>query len=375
MGAPIPKQYIELDGSTILRRTVAALASMPRVTQFIVACAPEYASLIKSELAGISAGDVDIFTVDGGPQRQDSVRNALTDPRLSGDLVAIHDAVRPNVTQALMDRVCAAAERSGAAIPAIRAMDTVKRSAAGVHVDETLPRQEIWLAQTPQVFDRELICLAHQRALLDGFDGTDDASLAEHMGVNVELVEGDPFNVKITRPEDLRYLSTVMGTSTLPDIRIGYGYDVHRLEAGRKLILGGIDIPFEKGLKGHSDADALLHAITDAIIGALALGDIGSHFPDNDPANKDLDSRIFLRKAVQLAAERGYTACNVDCTVVAERPKLRVYIDRMREVIATDMSIELDRVSVKATTSEAMGFVGRGEGMAAMATVLLQRGG
>jgi 2-C-methyl-D-erythritol 2,4-cyclodiphosphate synthase len=309
--------------------------------------------------------------VDGGAQRQDSVRNALSHPELSGNLIAIHDAVRPNVSRELIERVCEAASKSGAAIPALPARDTVKRSVDNLRIRETLPRHEIWLAQTPQVFDADLIRRAHATALADGFNGTDDASLVEYIGGEVELVEGDPKNIKITSPEDLAYVNAMNGTAKSADIRVGYGYDVHQLKAGRKLMMGGVEIPFDKGLLGHSDADALLHAVTDAIIGALALGDIGSHFPDNDPANKDLDSRIFLRKAVELAADKGYAVGNIDATVVAEKPKLRDHIDSMRALIASDARIESDRVSVKATTSEKMGFVGRGEGMAAMATVLL----
>jgi 2-C-methyl-D-erythritol 4-phosphate cytidylyltransferase / 2-C-methyl-D-erythritol 2,4-cyclodiphosphate synthase len=374
MGASVPKQYIEVDGLSILRRTVMVFVGIHFVKQVIIACAPEYASTILAQVGDLFNGGVELLIVDGGSQRQDSVRNALLNPRLSGSLVAIHDAVRPNVSPSMIERVCEKAALNGAAIPAISAKDTVKRSLDNLRITETLPRHQIWLAQTPQIFDVELIKYAHEKAHSDGYYGTDDASLIEYIGREVDIVEGEPANIKITSPEDLAYIKSMMGTPTTLDIRVGHGYDVHRLESGRKLILGGVEIPYDKGLLGHSDADALLHAITDAIIGSLALGDIGSHFPDTDPSNKDLDSRIFLRKAVELASNLGYKIGNIDSVVVAEKPKLRTYIDSIRFEIAKEVEIDVERVSVKATTSEKMGFVGRGEGMAAMATVLLLKG-
>lgn len=374
MGVATPKQYLEIDGMSILRRTVMVFTSIPYVKQVFIACAAEYTHMIREQVNDLFMGHVELIIVDGGLQRQDSVRNALQHPSLSGSLVAIHDAVRPNVSIGLIGRVCEAAAITGAAIPALVARDTVKRSVDNLRIIETLPRQQIWLAQTPQVFEARLILQAHEKAYKDGYYGTDDASLIEYIGIGVDIVQGESTNIKITSPEDIAYIMAVNQTPVTPDIRIGYGYDVHRLEHGRKLILGGVEIPHEKGLLGHSDADALLHAITDAIIGSLALGDIGSHFPDTDPNNKDLNSRIFLRKAVELASIRGYKVGNIDSVVVAEKPQLRTYIDLMRLTIATEVGIEVDRVSIKATTSEKMGFVGRGEGMSAMATVLLVKG-
>lgn len=356
---------------SILKRTVMVFAGIDYVSQVVIACDPEYTGGLRAELGGLFPDSSSLLFAEGGAQRQDSVRNALMHPSLNGTLVAIHDAVRPNVSQSLVDRVCETAAMCGACIPALPAHDTVKRSDGGMRISETLPRQQVWLAQTPQVFETGLIRRAHEKAHADGFVGTDDASLVEYAGGEVVLVEGEPGNIKITTPEDLTYINAMINAPRPPDIRVGYGYDVHRLKEGRKLFLGGVDIPNDMGLLGHSDADALLHAITDAIIGALALGDIGSHFPDTDPTNKDLDSRIFLRRAVELAGERGYYLGNIDSTVVAERPKLRPHIDAMRAAIAKETGLGEDRVSVKATTSEKMGFVGRGEGMAAMATVLL----
>lgn len=372
MGAKMPKQYLLFDGESLLHHTLKVFAQIPSVVEVVIACSSAYAESILAENKKLFSPEVIFRTVEGGAERQDSVRNALLSG-IKGSLTAIHDAVRPNFDEELMFRACDAAYTHGAAIPALPARDTIKESTDGISVDRTIPRNRIWLAQTPQVFQTKLIINAHQRAFEDGYFGTDDASLVEHVGQKVFLVQGKAENIKITEPSDLIYLDQTMNKSGSTDIRIGYGYDVHRLEHDRPLILGGIHVPHEKGLLGHSDADALLHSITDAIIGALALGDIGSHFPDTDPAYKNMDSSLFLKKAAELAIERGYKVSNLDATIVAEKPKLRTHIDAMRQNIADIIDIEVDRISVKATTSERMGFVGRQEGMAAMATVLMIR--
>jgi len=372
MGTTVPKQYLQLNGASLLNRTLKVFSELPYVTEVVVACSSEYAESVLSDNAQLFVGKAIFRTVEGGAQRQDSVRNALTSG-LKGSLTAIHDAVRPLFDADLMERVCLAAYESGAAIPAVPAKDTIKESGDGINIDQTLPRNRIWLAQTPQVFKTQLIIDAHLHAFKQGFQGTDDASLVEYTGHKVVIVPGSATNIKITEPSDLLFIDQIMNKPKTSDIRIGYGYDVHRLDSDRKLILGGIHVPHDKGLLGHSDADALLHSITDAIIGALALGDIGSHFPDTDAAFKDMDSAVFLKKAVELAGIRGYSVGNVDATIVAEKPKLRTYIDSMRENIAGILQTEVDRISVKATTSEKMGFVGRQEGMAAMATVLMIR--
>lgn len=373
MGASVPKQYLLIGGKPVLGLTLERFAAMPFVVEVVVACSPEYAGTVHEAGRGLFGGHRPLVIVEGGEERQDSVRNALGCP-LKGDLVGIHDAVRPMVTPGLVRGVCERAFEAGAAIPALQARETVKRSADGLRTLETVPRNEIWLAQTPQVFRKELIREVHRLAQADGVKATDDASLAEHYGHAVALVAGDPDNIKLTEPNDIDRVRHMLEPTHEADVRIGQGYDVHRLAPGRRLVLGGLEIPHAQGLSGHSDADALLHAITDAVIGALALGDIGSHFPDTDASFKDMDSRIFLRQAVELAGGLGYKVGNVDATVVAERPKLRPHIDAMRALIAQDLGVETGRVSVKATTSERMGFVGREEGIAAMATVLLVKG-
>jgi 2-C-methyl-D-erythritol 4-phosphate cytidylyltransferase/2-C-methyl-D-erythritol 2,4-cyclodiphosphate synthase len=371
MGSTTPKQFLSVSGESILRRTLVVLANMTFIDCVVVACAPEYRDQVRACAEGLWVSGTVFEVVDGGAERQDSVRLGLAHPGL-GPLVAIHDAVRPNISQELMVSLCEEALRVGAAVPVVGCRDTVKRSIDGKQVLETLDRNEIWLAQTPQVFNTEQIRLAHQKALMEGFRGTDDASIMEYAGYPVHLVPGSPDNIKITEPVDLTRLKQLSEeTPMITDIRIGYGYDVHSLEQGRKLMLGGIELPHESGLKGHSDADALLHAITDAILGALALGDIGSHFPDTDSRYKDMSSRVFLEHARDLASAQGYTISNLDATVVAEAPKLRPYIDTIRGHIGVILSLDPDRISVKATTSEKMGFVGRKEGMAVMATVSL----
>jgi len=370
MGASIPKQYLEINGISVLRLTLQSIARMPSVCEVVVACSPDFADSVKQAAEGLFDDNTQLTIVDGGDQRQDSVRNALK-YAIKGSLIAIHDAVRPFIDADLFELVCHQAHQSGAAIPAIKARDTVKRSADGLRTRETIPRDQIWLAQTPQVFASDLIKKAHQQAYENDYNGTDDASLVEYAGHYVSIVQGSVNNIKITEPDDLNFAEQVIKSTPSKDIRIGYGYDVHRLQADRKLILGGLEVQHDKGLLGHSDADALSHAITDAILGALALGDIGSHFPDTDPAFKNMDSRIFLRKSIGLATKMGYRIGNIDATVVAEKPKLRPYIDTMRMRIAEDVDTKVENVSVKATTSEKMGFVGREEGMAAMATVLL----
>jgi 2-C-methyl-D-erythritol 2,4-cyclodiphosphate synthase/2-C-methyl-D-erythritol 4-phosphate cytidylyltransferase len=371
MGATIPKQFLSVGGESILRRTLAVLANMAFIDCVVVACAPEFRDQVRACAEGLWNKETVFAVVDGGAERQDSVRLGLAYPGL-GPLVAIHDAVRPNISEELMVLLCEEALRAGAAVPVVGCRDTVKHSIDGKQVKATLNRNEIWLAQTPQVFHTARIRQAHDQAFKEGYRGTDDASVMEHAGFLVHLVPGSADNFKVTEPEDLTRLKHLSEASPMiQDIRIGYGYDVHTLEQGRKLFLGGVELQHPYGLKGHSDADALLHAITDAILGALALGDIGSHFPDTDPRFKDMSSRVFLEHARDLVTEHGYTISNLDATVVAEEPKLRPHIDTLRARIGSLLHLAPDRISVKATTSEKMGFVGRKEGMAVMATVLL----
>lgn len=308
-----------------------------------------------------------MLIVDGGERRQDSVRHAFERIDQRSEVVVIHDAARPLVTDSLIRRTIDAAFAAGAAIAALRASDTVKRADAAGRVAETLPRDRIYLAQTPQAFRVDVL----RHALTIRADATDEAALAEQSGHPVQLVDGDPRNVKITTPEDLALAERLLGAPS--GLRIGNGYDLHRLVEGRPLVLGGVTIPFDKGLLGHSDADVICHAITDAILGAAGAGDIGRHFPDTDAAWKDADSVDLLRRAAAIVAAAGYTVVNVDVVVVAQRPKLAPHADAIRARVAAALGCDPLQVSVKGKTNEGVDSVGAGEAIAAHAVALLAR--
>ncbi len=279
-------------------------------------------------------------------------------------LQAIHDAARPFVSQAVITRALEAAAQTGAAAPAVPVKDTVKVAAPDGRVQATPDRSTLFAVQTPQCFDRARYLQAMERVRGPQASAvTDDCSLFELAGFAVQLVEGDYANAKITTIEDLK------GENKM---RIGHGYDVHRLVEGRKLILGGVDIPYEKGLLGHSDADVLLHAVSDALLGAAALGDIGGHFPDTDPRYKGADSLELLRQVGLLLKQAGYTVSNIDATILCQAPKLAPHIPAMRQNIARVLDLPADAVSVKATTEEKLGFTGAGQGIAAHAVALIQ---
>lgn len=345
------------DGRTVLETSCAALAAHPAVRQVVLV-----AGANRPECERIAAAcPKPCCVVAGGETRADSVRSGLA--AATGTLVAIHDAARPFVSQAVITAALAAAARTGAAAPAVPVKDTIK-IARGGQVAATPDRATLYAVQTPQCFSRE----AYLRAL-DTVTGaqarqvTDDCSLFELAGLPVTLTEGDYANYKITTPDDLKKEKTM---------RIGHGYDVHRLVEDRKLILGGVEIPYEKGLLGHSDADVLLHAVMDAVLGAAALGDIGHHFPDTDPAYSGADSLALTRAVDGLIRARGYRVGNIDATILCQRPKLAPYIETMRQNIAGAFGIPVDAVSVKATTEEHLGFTGQGLGIAAHAVALLE---
>jgi 2-C-methyl-D-erythritol 4-phosphate cytidylyltransferase/2-C-methyl-D-erythritol 2,4-cyclodiphosphate synthase len=312
-----------------------------------------------------------VIVVEGGERRQDSVANAVRAVAPSSQVIVIHDAARPLVSSALIERTVAAAIEHGAAIAALQARDTVKRSDASRVVRGTLPREEIFLAQTPQAFRvgvlRDALAIASRAT-----DATDEAMLAEAAGHRVHLVDGDPRNIKITTPDDLDMAERLLSAANhRVAMRIGNGYDLHRLVGGRPLVLGGITIPFEKGLGGHSDADAVCHAVTDAVLGAASAGDIGRHFPDTDPAFKDANSIELLRRAVGIVRSAGYAIANVDVVVVAQRPKLSPYVDAMRASLAQALGIGVRQVSVKGKTNEGVDSVGAGESIAVHAVALI----
>jgi 2-C-methyl-D-erythritol 4-phosphate cytidylyltransferase / 2-C-methyl-D-erythritol 2,4-cyclodiphosphate synthase len=298
------------------------------------------------------------------------VANAFARVSPGTDLVVIHDAARPFVTAALIDRTIAAAARHGAAIAALAVSDTVKQATpatgASRTIRGTLPRDEIFLAQTPQAFRREIL----EQALAAAADTevTDEAMLVERSGIPVHIVAGDPTNIKVTTADDLARARASFRTGLM---RIGTGYDLHRLVADRPLVLAGVRIPFSLGLQGHSDADIVCHAVTDAVLGAAGAGDIGRMFPDTDARWKDADSIQLLRSAMDFVHTAGYRVVNVDVTVIAEQPKLVPHLDAMRANIAGALGIEAAMVSIKGKTNEGIDAVGRGEAMACQAVALI----
>lgn len=370
MGA-VAKLFLPLGGRTVLERALHSL-TLPAEVHVAVVVAPHdqvaEAGRLTAAFPKVTA------VVPGGEERQDSVAAGL-DALPSVEWVVVHDAARPLLTPALVRRVLHAARPSGAATAAIAARDTVKVASAGV-VRQTLDRDTIWLTQTPQAFRAALLREAHERARRDGVRATDDAALVETMGVAVRIVEGEMLNLKVTTPEDLAIAEAVVRRwEGAEDRRTGIGYDVHRLIAGRRLVLGGIEIPYERGLAGHSDADVILHAIMDALLGAAGLPDIGQHFPSEDIRYRDADSRLLLREVVSRLHQAGYTPAQVDVVILAEAPRLASYLPGMRRVIAEVLAIEERAVGLKATTTEGLGAIGRGEGIAAQAivTVIRQR--
>ncbi|HSK10018.1 MAG TPA: 2-C-methyl-D-erythritol 4-phosphate cytidylyltransferase [Vicinamibacterales bacterium] len=377
LGAGIPKQLLRLGGRPILQWSVEAFLGSPVIGHVVAVLPPD---LVETPPEYLRHGRLAL--VGGGDRRQDSVALGLRAVPPGTDVVVIHDAARPLVDAALIERTAAAAAEAGAAIAALPARDTVKQCDAGDEPGEpggrfiarTLPRETIYLAQTPQAFRLEVLRDA-VRLGLEGVEATDEAALAERAGHRVRLVEGSARNIKITTREDLELAESLLaaGPRAAAGVRVGFGYDLHRLVDGRPLILGGLAIPFEKGLAGHSDADVVCHAVTDALLGAAAAGDIGLHFPDTDARWAGARSVDLLRAVVALVGERGFRPVNADVTVVAERPKLGPHRDGIVASLAAVLALPPDAVSLKAKTNEGVDATGRGEAMAAHAVVLLER--
>jgi len=365
-GGTQPKQLQPLAGVPILKRTVDVFLNGYAFDEVVVALPSD---LVANPPAYLD----DVIVVEGGERRQDSVANAVRAVAPSSQVIVIHDAARPLVTPAVIERTIAAAIKHGAAIAALPARDTVKRGDASRVIRGTLPRDEIFLAQTPQAFRvgvlRDALAIASTAT-----DATDEAMLAEAAGHHVHLVEGDPRNLKITTPDDLMLAEALAPREARPARtgRAGIGYDLHRLVEGRPLILGGVTIPSDRGALGHSDADVVCHAITDAVLGAASLGDIGRHFPDVDPRWKDASSLDLLRRAMAMLADEGLQVGNVDVTVILERPKIKDHIAAMRGALADALGVDVTRVSIKGKTNEGMDAIGRGEAIAAHAIALVR---
>ena len=365
------KLSFDLGGETVLHRSIRAFDQCPQIGE-IVLVAGKNRAFVEQQAVGCTKP---VQIVAGGATRAESAKNGVL--AAHGELVAVHDAARPFVSPAVIAAVLEAAARCGAAAPAVPVKDTIKQAVPGdgktvpeaCLVHSTPDRSTLYAVQTPQCFDRTQYLAALQE--LDAEKArlvTDDCSLFELTGRPVQLTQGDYANLKITTREDLP--RPVQKEETR--MRIGHGYDVHRLVEGRKLILGGVEIPFEKGLLGHSDADVLAHAVMDAVLGAAALGDIGQHFPDNDPAYAGADSLELARHVARILSEHGYQVENIDATILCQRPKLAPHIPAMRANLAAAFGLPVDAVSVKATTEEHLGFTGEGLGIAAHAVALIE---
>jgi len=371
-GGEIPKQYRLLAGLPVLTRTLCAFAETLPAARLLVTIHPDDSVLYEEALAAAPKGVAarTLPWVAGGATRQASVCNGLEAVTKEGQkIVLVHDAARPFASSGLILRACESARKYGAAVPGLAVTDTIKTVDSEGAVACTPDRAALRAVQTPQAFDYALLLAAHRAAA--GLELTDDAAVVEKAGHKVHVFEGDAGNMKITSAGDLEAAERRLA-GDLSDIRVGQGYDVHAFEPGDHVWLGGVAIPHTKKLLGHSDADVLMHAVTDAIFGALADGDIGSHFPPSDPQWKGAASAIFLAYAADRVRARGGVIAHIDATVVAERPKVGPHRDAIRAKLAEIMKMPIERVAVKATTSERLGFTGREEGIAAMATATVR---
>jgi 2-C-methyl-D-erythritol 4-phosphate cytidylyltransferase/2-C-methyl-D-erythritol 2,4-cyclodiphosphate synthase len=368
-GGDLPKQYRLILGEPMIRPSLAALARHSGISAVQPVIHGDDAALFQAAVAGLDL----LPPVHGGASRQASVRAGLQAlERHRPDLVLVHDAARPFASDALITRAISAAATSGAAVPVIAVADTVKTVDATGYVTGTIDRGHLRMVQTPQAFGFAPLLDAHQRAAAAGRDDfTDDAALAEWAGLKVTTFEGEAGNVKVTTNDDFSR-AEVAKLAALSDVRTGFGFDVHQFGDGDHVTLGGVRIPHGRGLSGHSDADVVLHALVDAILGALSEGDIGVHFPPTDARWRGASSDRFFTFAVDRVRARGGRIAHIDVTVVCEAPRIGPHRDQMRTRIAELAGIPIDRVGVKATTSEKMGFTGRGEGMVAFANATVR---
>ena len=369
LGAQLPKAFLQLGSRPLFLWSLRVFEQVAEIGRAVLVVPADYCNLAETLCAQAGLAKLEAV-IPGGKSRCESVWAGLE--ALSGnapELVAIHDGARPFVTPEIVARTLAAARESGAAIAAGRVTDTLKQVGQDQQIIATGDRSQYWQAHTPQTFRFATIIGAYRAALAEGWAATDDAALVEQAGGKVTVVEDDPGNFKITLPEDwARAQALVAGPGQM---RVGHGYDVHRLAPQRRLMLGGVQVPHERGLAGHSDADVVLHAIADALLGAAALGDIGQHFPATDPAFQDADSAELLAEVARLVAEAGYRPVNVDVTIMAQQPRLATHIPQMRRRIAGILQLDERAVSVKATTTEGLGLIGREEGIDAEAVALL----
>jgi len=360
-GGPVPKQYAALAGMPVIRRTLQPFDLHPAIETIAVVIHPDDRSMAESAVSGI-----DVTFVNGGKNRQDSVRNGLkyienVDP----DIVLIHDAARPFATQTILTRTIDAARQHGGAVAGLPVPDTLKQVGETAEIHQTVPREGIWRAQTPQAFRYQPLLAAHRAAAGEAL--TDDAAVAEQAGMTVVMTVGSEDNFKITTPEDLERAERLAMTQQVNVV--GQGYDVHAFAPGDHVWLCSVQIAHDRTLKGHSDADVALHALTDALYGALGAGDIGQHFPDSDPQWRGAPSDRFLGHAMDLLKSRGGRLINLDLTIICEQPRLAPHRDAMLARLSDLTGLPSARIGLKATTTEKLGFTGRGEGIAAQAIV------
>lgn len=367
MGADRNKVLLTLRNEPVITRAVKAFSGL--VEGIILVSREED---IPDMQAAMAASGLTVTIVPGGSTRQESVWNGLCALPAACTHVLVHDGARCLVDRDTILRCMDSVLESGSGVAAIPAVDTIKEVDAESIVVTTPDRAHLRAVQTPQGFRTELLRSAHLAAQRDGFLGTDDASLLEHLGIPVKLTLGDRRNIKITTPEDMMIAAAFL-PQDFPALRIGQGYDVHRLVEGRELILCGVQIPHKLGLLGHSDADVALHALTDAILGAMAMGDIGKHFPDTDERYRGISSMKLLEHVIGLLDEKHARVTNCDVTIVAQKPKLLPYIPQMQQNVASVLRLPLDRVNIKATTTERLAFEGREEGISAQAVCMVQQ--
>jgi len=367
-----PKQYHLLAGVPVLVRTIRAFLKNSLIDRIVVVVPADWIKETARIFEHYNINIDELTLVAGGKRRQDSVKAGLQELNEHIDVILVHDGARPLVSQQTINRCFEAAQRDGAAIAAIPVKDTLKKVAGGIAL-ATVDRTSLWQAQTPQAVKKNLLELAYLRN--GNEDVTDEATLLEKAAIPVTIVEGNESNIKITRPEDMELATAILKQNHPPALRIGHGYDAHRFAKNRKLVLGGITIPYDLGLAGHSDADVLTHALCDAILGALGERDIGFHFPDSDDTYNSIYSITLLEHVIERATKHTYTISNCDITIICQKPRLAPHLDKMKNLLAKTCKVDSNAVNIKATTTEKMGFTGREEGISCHAVVLLQSSG
>ena len=364
LGTATPKQYLKIGGQPVIIKGMKVFDRMEAIDHIFVVAREDYVDYCADLIDRHGLEKIE-SVVPGGNLRQDSVYYALQEMnrRKPGvEYVLIHDAARPFISEEVVLNVLRATEENGAAVACVAMTNSVRRLGAGDDHSESVDRSEYYNVQTPQGFRKSLLIGAYEQAYDDNYYGTDDAAIVEHAGGEITIVDGEYQNIKITTKEDLPM-----------ENRVGTGFDVHELTEGRKLVLGGVEIPFERGLEGHSDADVLTHAVMDALLGAAGMGDIGLHFPDSDPQYAGISSLLLLEKVREKLEEAYYMIGNIDVTLIAQRPKIRPYVDEMRKNLAEVLDIDASRINIKGTTTEKLGFAGREEGIACQAVASIYR--